>query len=63
MPDAGVQAIVKALHVHPQNAIKVFLGSALNRSDMRDPGIIDENVNPLTTEDCVELLPGLGLDP
>jgi hypothetical protein len=50
-----VHAVVEAFDVNSNDAIKVFLGRTLDRADMRDAGVIDEDVNALVLEQLLEL--------
>ena len=45
-----MHAVVKTLDVDPDKAIKIRFDGALNCSDVRYPGIIHKDVNPLATE-------------
>jgi hypothetical protein len=50
----GMHAVVEALDVNSNNAIEVFLGRTLNRTDMRYAGVVDEYVKALTPEQVLE---------
>jgi hypothetical protein len=47
MPHSRVHAIVEAFDVDLNDAIKIFRGRGFDRSDVRDTGIVDEDVNSL----------------
>ena len=54
MSNDGVHAVVEAFDVHANDAVEVFLGRALDRADVRDAGIIDQDVNALAAEQFLE---------
>src|ERR1700687_5503349 len=47
MSDTGIDAVVGALHVDPQNPIQVAFACIFDVSYMRNTRIVDENMNSL----------------
>lgn len=45
-----MHAVVEALNVHSNHAIKVFFGRALDRANVRNARVINQNVNALVPE-------------
>jgi hypothetical protein len=54
VPDYGAHAVVETLDVHSKEVIEIFRGRAFDRSDVRDTGIVDEDVNLFLAEDLLE---------
>jgi hypothetical protein len=59
--DGGLHAVIEAFDVYAKNAVEVFFGSAFDRADVRDAGVVDEDREALARkellEECVDLLP------
>ena len=63
MANDRVHAVVEAFHVDAKNTVEVFGCRALDRADMRDPGIVHEDGNAITATDlckCGFDLRGIG---
>ncbi len=45
MGDHSLHAVVKTFDVYPHNAVEVFFGCTFDGSDVRDAGVVDENMN------------------
>jgi hypothetical protein len=50
MPDDGVHAIVESLDVHVHETVKVFDARGLDVTDVRNSGVVDQDVNALPVE-------------
>jgi hypothetical protein len=59
--DHGTDAIVITLHIHAEHAIEILLGGGFDIADMRNAGIIYQNVDALALRDFVEERRDLGL--
>jgi hypothetical protein len=46
VPNAGQHAVVAALYVHAIDAIEIIFAGVFQLSNVRNPGVVDENVNP-----------------
>jgi len=49
-----MNTVIKTLHIYPQHAIKVRLGCALRVADVRNAGIIYQNVDAIMPENFRE---------
>src|SRR5450432_2126727 len=52
--DAGVNAVVDALHIDALHAIKILFADTLGVADVRDPGVVHQNVNASLPRDFAE---------
>jgi hypothetical protein len=50
VPNDRVHAVVEAFDVHANDAVEILLGGALNRSDVRDAGVVDQNLHSVATK-------------
>ncbi len=50
----GAHAVVETFDVDSNYAVEIFRGRALDRADMRDSRVVDEDMNALAAEEFVE---------
>jgi hypothetical protein len=50
-----VHAVVEAFDVHLHNTIEIFFGRALDRADVRNSGIVNQDMDALMVEQFSEL--------
>jgi hypothetical protein len=50
----GVHAVVKAFDVHSNHTVEVVFSRAFDRSDVRDPGVVNQNVNVVAVEKSLD---------
>ena len=61
MTDYGTNAIVITLHVHAEHAIEILLGGGFDITDMRNAGVIYQNMDGLALRYFVQNRSDLGL--
>lgn len=61
MPDRRVNTVIKALHIHTQYSIKVRFECVLCIADVRNAGVIYQNVDAIMAEDFGKPRHHLGL--
>ena len=61
MTDDGTDAIVITLHIHAEHAIEILLGSGFDITDMRNAGVIYQNMDGLALRYFVQNRSDLGL--
>jgi len=59
--DDGTDAIVITLHIHAEHAIEILLGSGFDITDMRNAGVIYQNMDGLALRYFVQNRSDLGL--
>src|SRR2546430_15639305 len=52
--DAGSNTVVVSLNVHAQNGVEILFARALDGADLRNPRVINQNVNAIARAKCVE---------
>ena len=61
MTDDGTDAIVITLHIHAEHAIEILLGSGFDVTDMRNSGVIYQNMDGLALRYFFQNRSDLGL--
>jgi hypothetical protein len=61
VPDAFVNAVVDAFHIDAKEPVEILFGGALHGSDMRDPGVVHQDVDTLLGEHLLKCFTDLPL--
>lgn len=59
--DGGIHAVVDALYVDAEEAVEIVFGGGFELADVRDAGVVDEDVKRADLGEVTEYFVGLGL--